>query len=101
MAKTSSVQKNKRRIEIVKNQALSRKELKSIADDQTKPYEERIKAMIKLSEKSRNSSKVRIHNRCELTGRPHGYFRVFKLSRVILRDLANKGLIPGLKKSSW
>ncbi|MDR0423520.1 MAG: 30S ribosomal protein S14 [Rickettsiales bacterium] len=101
MAKISSIQKNKRREKMAKEQSPSRKNLKSIAEDETRPYDERIKAMIKLSEKPRNSSKVRIHNRCELTGRPHGYFRIFKLSRVMLRDLANKGLIPGVKKSSW
>jgi small subunit ribosomal protein S14 len=101
MAKVSSIKKNQKREKMVKDQADSRKKLKEIAEDQTKPYEERIQAMVKLSEKSRNSSKVRIHNRCALTGRPHGYYRMFKLSRIMLKDLANKGLIPGLKKSSW
>ncbi|GMO65216.1 MAG: 30S ribosomal protein S14 [Rickettsiales bacterium] len=101
MAKVSAVKKDEKRRNMVKSQESSRKKLSDVANDITKPYEERIDAMIKLSEKPRNSSKVRIHNRCALTGRPHAYFGFFKLSRIELRRLANLGLIPGVKKSSW
>ncbi|MDR2526857.1 MAG: 30S ribosomal protein S14 [Rickettsiales bacterium] len=101
MAKVSSVKKDERRRNMVKNQEVSRDALKDIANDVKQPYEARIEAMIKLSEKPRNSSKVRVHNRCMLTGRPHAYYGFFKLSRIELRRLANLGLIPGVKKSSW
>jgi small subunit ribosomal protein S14 len=101
MAKVSSVKKDERRRKMVSNQKSSREKLKNIVDDVKQPYEARIDAMIKLSEKPRNSSKVRIHNRCALTGRPHAYYGFFKLSRIELRRLGNLGLVPGLKKSSW
>jgi len=101
MAKVSAIEKNNKRKRMVANQENSRKELKKIAEDETKSFEERFEAMIKLSEKPRNSSKVRIKNRCSLTGRPRAYHRYFDMSRIMLRELASAGLIPGLKKSSW
>ena len=78
-----------------------RSRLKAIAMDKTKPMEERFTASLKLAELPRNSSATRIRNRCEVTGRPRGYYRKQKMSRIALRELGNKGLIPGLVKSSW
>ena len=101
MAKVSAMDKDKKRRKKVKNQEKYRAELKKIMNDKSLSFEERFDAMVKLSEKPRNSSKVRIHNRCALTGRPHGYFGYFKVSRIMLRQLALFGLIPGVKKSSW
>ena len=101
MAKVSAIEKNNKRKRMSANQANARKELKKIADDINRPFEERIEAMIKLSQKPRNSSKVRIKNRCALTGRPRAYHGYFGMSRIMLRELALAGLIPGLKKSSW
>ena len=86
---------------MVANQKDSRAELKKIAEDKTKSFEERFDAMVKLSQKPRNSSRVRVKNRCSLTGRPRAYHGYFNVSRVMLRELALSGLIPGLKKSSW
>ncbi len=101
MAKVSAVNKNNKRKKMATNQKASREALKSIASDKSRSFEERFDAMVKLSEKPRNSSKVRIKNRCSLTGRPRGYHGFFGVSRVMLRELASSGLIPGLKKSSW
>ncbi len=101
MAKVSAVNKNEKRKRMAINQEASRKALKDIANDETKSFEERFNAMVKLSEKPRNSSKVRYKNRCKLTGRPRAYHGFFGISRVMLRELASSGLIPGLKKSSW
>ncbi len=101
MAKVSAIEKNNKRKKMSANQANARKELKKIAEDINRPFEERIEAMIKLSQKPRNSSKVRIKNRCALTGRPRAYHGYFGMSRIMLRELALAGLIPGLKKSSW
>jgi small subunit ribosomal protein S14 len=101
MAKTSSVNKNKRRAQMVKRMAPKRARLKEIADDRSLPPEERFAARLKLAELPRNSSSTRIRNRCELTGRPRGYYRKFKLSRIALRELASAGQIPGMVKSSW
>ena len=101
MAKTSSVNKNKRRAKMVKRMAPKRARLKAIADDRALPPEERFAARLKLAELPRNSSATRIRNRCELTGRPRGYYRKFKLSRIALRELASSGQIPGMVKSSW
>ncbi len=101
MAKTSSVEKNNRRRKLADQYAAKRKSLKDIVMDQSKPLEERFKAQLKLSELPRNSSKTRIRNRCEVTGRPRAVYRKLKMSRVALRDLGNNGLIPGLVKSSW
>jgi len=101
MAKTSSVEKNKRRIRMAKQYAEKRNKLKAIANNEALPPEERFAARLKLAELPRNSSPVRIRNRCEMTGRPRAFYRKFKLSRVTLRDLASNGQIPGMTKSSW
>ncbi len=101
MAKVSAIEKNNKRKKMTANQAESRKLLKEVANDINKPFEERLEAMIKLSQKPRNSSKVRVKNRCALTGRPRAYHGKFDMSRIMLRELALSGLIPGLKKSSW
>ena len=101
MAKTSAVEKNKRRRRLAKKYAAMRANLKAIARDQSLPAEERFAARLKLAELPRNSSPVRIRNRCELSGRSRAYYRKFKLSRIALRDLAATGQIPGMVKSSW
>ncbi len=101
MSKLSSVEKNNRRRRMVSGKEIARAKLKSVIMDKQVPAEERFKAVIKLSEISRNSAKVRIRNRCELTGRSRGVYRKFKLSRIAFRDLASNGMIPGIVKSSW
>ena len=101
MAKKSSIEKNNRRKRMSKNAAPKRAKLKAIIADKKKPMEERFAATLKLAEMPRNSSATRIRNRCELTGRPRAYYRKHKLSRIALRELGSKGLIPGLVKSSW
>lgn len=101
MAKTSSVEKDKKRRQMVHRFASKRAELKKLIMDQSKPIEERFRAQLELAALPRNSSKTRIRNRCEVTGRPRGYYRKLKMSRIALRDLGNNGLIPGLVKSSW
>ncbi|MEN3386703.1 MAG: small subunit ribosomal protein [Hyphomicrobiales bacterium] len=101
MAKTSSIEKNKRRTRLSKMYSARRSKLKAIAMDKTVSMEERFAASLKLAELPRNSSKTRIRNRCEVTGRPRAYYRKLKMSRIALRDLGSKGLIPGLVKSSW
>ncbi len=101
MAKKSSVEKNKRRVRLAKKYSGRRERLKAIAQDKTLPMEDRFAAALKLAEVPRNSSRTRIHNRCEITGRPRAYYRKLKMSRVALRELGSKGLIPGLVKSSW
>lgn len=101
MAKTSSVEKNKRRRKLVAQASEKRKRLKAIANDLQLPAEQRFAARIKLAEMPRNSSATRIRNRCELTGRARGYYRKLKMCRNQLRDLASQGLIPGMTKSSW
>ncbi len=101
MAKTSSIEKNNRRRRLVAQFADKRKRLKTIAEDMSKPSEERFAARLKLAELPRNSSKTRIRNRCELTGRARSYYRKLKVGRMALRDLASRGLIPGMVKSSW
>ena len=101
MAKTSSVEKNNRRRKLVDRYAAKRAELKAIVMDQSKPIEERFRAQLKLAALPRNSSKTRIRNRCEITGRPRAYDRKLQLSRIALRELGNTGAIPGLVKSSW
>jgi len=101
MAKTSSVEKNKRRMKLAQRFQAKRARLKAIADDQNVDQEERFAARLKLAELPRNSSKTRIRNRCELTGRPRSVYRKFKLSRIALRELASTGQIPGMVKSSW
>jgi small subunit ribosomal protein S14 len=101
MAKKSMVNREVKRAKLVKQYASRRAGLKAVITDQSKPMEERFKATIKLAELPRNSSATRIHNRCQLTGRPHAYYRKLKLSRIMLRDLASFGQIPGMVKSSW
>ena len=101
MAKTSAIQKNLKRIKLVKKFLTKRENLKKIIKNKKLPLEERFAAQLKLAKLPRNSSKVRIRNRCEITGRPHGVYRKLKISRIALRDLASKGKIPGMTKSSW
>jgi small subunit ribosomal protein S14 len=101
MAKTSSIERNKKRRSLVKRHAKKRAQLKATIMNQALTMEERFAAQIKLSELPRNSSAVRIHNRCELSGRPRAFYRKFKLSRIALRDLASQGQIPGMVKASW
>ncbi len=101
MAKTSSVEKNKRRRKLTAQYAGKRKRLKELANDLKRPAEERFAARLKLAELPRNSSATRIRNRCELTGRARGYYRKLKLCRNQLRELASQGRIPGMVKSSW
>ena len=101
MAKKSAVNRNERVKKLVKQHAAKRDALKKVANDQNVPLEERFDARLKLAELPRNSSKTRIRNRCEVTGRPRGYYRKLKMSRISLRDLGSAGLIPGLVKSSW
>jgi small subunit ribosomal protein S14 len=101
MAKKSSIEKNKRRRRMVANSAAKRAELKAIAKDSERAPEEKFAARLKLAKMPRNSSATRIRNRCELTGRPRAYYRKFRISRIALRELASKGQIPGMVKSSW
>ncbi|MFT6943981.1 MAG: small subunit ribosomal protein S14 [Yoonia sp.] len=101
MAKKSMINREVKRAKLVKQHASKRAALKAVIADQTVPMEDRFKATIKLAEMPRNSSAVRLHNRCQLTGRPHAYYRKLKLSRIMLRDLASIGQIPGMVKSSW
>jgi small subunit ribosomal protein S14 len=101
MAKKSSIEKNKLRRKLVKQYAARRERLLAAAADETKSMEERFEARLKLAELPRNSSPSRIRNRCEVTGRPRAYYRKLGMSRIALRELGSKGLIPGLVKSSW
>jgi small subunit ribosomal protein S14 len=101
MAKLSSVNKNERRKKLVKQYAPKWAKLKAAANDTSLDETERLIARLKMAELPRNSNPTRVRNRCEITGRPRAYYRKFRLARVMLRDLANKGMIPGLTKSSW
>ncbi len=101
MAKKSSIEKNKRRIKMAAQFAPRRARLKALAKDQSLTIEERFVATLKLAELPRNSAQNRVKNRCEVTGRPRGYYRKLKMSRIAMRDLGNTGMIPGLTKSSW
>ena len=101
MAKTSAIQKNKKRERLAKQFEARRPRLKAISDNDALPMEEQFAARLKLAELPRNSSKTRIRNRCEITGRPRSVYRKFKLSRIALRELASTGQIPGVVKSSW
>jgi len=101
MAKKSSINRDKKRRRMAKQFAGRRERLKAIANDESKPMEERFAARLKLAELPRNASPVRQHNRCELSGRPRGFHRKFKLSRIALRALASTGQIPGMVKASW
>ncbi len=101
MAKLSSINKNERRKKLVKKYAGRYARLKAVAADESKDETERLMARLKLAEIPRNGNPNRVRNRCETTGRPRAYYRKFRLCRIELRDLANKGLIPGVTKSSW
>ena len=101
MAKLSSINKNERRKKLVQKYAAKYAKLKAIADDQSADETERLIARLKLAEIPRNGNPTRIRNRCELTGRSRAYYRKFRLSRIMLREMGNKGLSPGLTKSSW
>jgi small subunit ribosomal protein S14 len=101
MAKKSSVEKNARRAKLVQSTARRRARLKAIVLDRKAPPEERFAAQLKLAEMPRNGAATRLRNRCSLTGRPRGYYRKFKLSRIAVRELASAGQVPGMVKSSW
>jgi len=101
MAKKSAIERDKKRRRLSKRYLDRRSKLKSIIMDRSLNADEIFEASLKLALLPRNSSRVRIHNRCEVTGRPRGVYRKFKLGRIILRDLASKGQIPGMIKSSW
>ena len=101
MAKTSSIQRNLKRIKLAKKYLKKREKLKEIISNKKLPLEERFQAQLKIAKLPRNSAKTRIRNRCEITGRPHGVYRKLRISRIALRDLALKGKIPGMTKSSW
>ncbi|MDE2365282.1 MAG: 30S ribosomal protein S14 [Hyphomicrobiales bacterium] len=101
MAKKSAVENNKRKMRMAKQFAGRRARLQAIADNQDLSMEERFEARLKLAQLPRNSAPNRIRNRCEVTGRPRAYYRKLKMSRIALRELGSKGLVPGLVKSSW
>lgn len=101
MAKKSSVERNAKRERMAKKASKRRAALKAILHDKTLPAEERFAAAMSLNKLPKNASPVRIHNRCEVSGRPKGYYRKFRISRIALRDLASSGQIPGVVKSSW
>ncbi len=101
MAKNSVIERNKKRQRLVSKYGARRAKLKAITRDETVPAEERFAAHLKLAELPRNSSPNRVRNRCSITGRPRGYYRKLKLSRIALRELASAGQIPGMVKSSW
>ena len=101
MAKTSSIERNLKRIRLSKKYLKKREKLKKIIKNKKLPLEERFAAQLKLSKIPRNSARIRIRNRCEITERPHGVYRKLRISRIALRDLASKGKIPGMTKSSW
>ena len=101
MAKVSMIERQKKRERLVKKYAAKRAALKEIAANNDLPMEERFKARLKLAKLPRNSSATRLNNRCQVSGRPRGYYRKLKMSRIALRDLASRGEIPGMVKSSW
>jgi len=101
MAKKSSVERNNKRKRMVAKYAAKRAQLMAIAKDTSLSNEERFKARLKLAELPRNSAKIRVRNRCGVSGRPRGYYRKLNMSRIALRELASKGLVPGMVKSSW
>jgi small subunit ribosomal protein S14 len=101
MAKLSSINKNERRKKLVEKNAAKYAKLRAIADDESRDETERLMARLKMAELPRNGNPTRVRNRCEITGRSRAYYRKFRLSRIMLRELANKGLIPGVVKSSW
>tara|TARA_B100000886_G_scaffold289517_1_gene214669 strand:+ start:141 stop:446 length:306 start_codon:yes stop_codon:yes gene_type:complete len=101
MAKKSMIGREKKRQKLVDKFAARRAELKAVASNQALPMEERFKARLQLAKLPRNSSATRLHNRCQLTGRPHGYYRKLRISRIMLRELGSYGQLPGVVKSSW
>ena len=101
MAKTSAIQRNLKRIKMAKRFNQKRRKLKDIIRNKKLPLNERFAAQLKLSKLPKNSAKIRIRNRCEITGRPHGVYRKLKISRIALRQMASSGKIPGMTKSSW
>ena len=101
MAKLSAIQRNLKRIKLEKKYQQKRKKFKDIINNRKLPLEERFKAQLMLAKLPKNSSKIRIRNRCEITGRPHGVYRKLRISRIALRELASSGKIPGMTKSSW
>ncbi len=101
MAKKAMIEREKKRQQLVDKYAAKRAALKEIANDEERPMEERFKARLKLAKLPRNSSATRLHNRCQVSGRPKAYYRKLKMSRIALRDLGSNGQVPGLVKSSW
>tara|TARA_B100000965_G_C19533022_1_gene732008 strand:+ start:396 stop:701 length:306 start_codon:yes stop_codon:yes gene_type:complete len=101
MAKTSAIQRNLKRIRLSKKYSKKRRELKKIIRNKKISLSERFEAQLKLNKLPKNSSKIRVRNRCEITGRPHGVYRKLKISRIALRQMASSGKIPGMTKSSW
>ena len=101
MAKKAMIEREKKRERLVAKYAAKRAELKEIAKDESKPMEVRFKARLDLAKLPRNSAPSRLHNRCQLTGRPHAYYRKLKVSRIMLRELGSSGQLPGMVKSSW
>ncbi len=101
MAKTSAIQRNLKRIKLSKRYEKKRMALKKIIKDKKTPLAERFAAQLKLNKLPKNSAKIRIVNRCEITGRPHGVYRKLRISRIALREMASSGKIPGMTKSSW
>ena len=101
MAKKSAIENNLRKQRMVKKFAARRQRLLDIANSESNSMEERFEARLKLAELPRNGAAIRVRNRCEVTGRPRAFYRKLKMSRIALRELGNKGLIPGLVKSSW
>lgn len=101
MAKKAMIEREKKRQKLVEKYAAKRVALKAIINDESKPMEERFRASLKLAQLPRNSSATRLHNRCQLTGRPHAYYRKLKISRIALRNLGSAGQLPGVVKSSW
>ena len=101
MAKTSAIQKNLKRIKLAEKFLKKRQALKKIIKDKKLPLSDRFAAQLKLNMLPKNSAKIRVVNRCEITGRPHGVYRKLKISRIALREMASSGKIPGMTKSSW
>jgi small subunit ribosomal protein S14 len=101
MAKKAMIEREVKRAKLVEKYAAKRAALKEIINDESKPMEERFRATLKLAKLPRNSAPSRLHNRCQLTGRPHAYYRKLKVSRIALRELGSAGQIPGMVKSSW
>ena len=101
MAKKSAIENNLRKQRLAKKFSARRQRLRAIANDEARPMEERFEARLRLAALPRNGAIIRVRNRCEVTGRPRGFYRKMKMSRIAVRELGNKGLIPGLVKSSW